>query len=149
MKFYNNQPRVEKVIAIFQNILIFWRVLIEIRRGVRQGCILSPTLFSRCTEDMFSDAECKRFKFNSRNVNHLGHADNTALVAGSMTALNTSLHTINDSRESLNMQTNAKKIKIMVIGKDILEDDPGIMINGNVFGKSWQFYISRTTVHNK
>ena len=30
MKFYNNQPRVEKVIAIFQNILIFWRVLVLI-----------------------------------------------------------------------------------------------------------------------
>ena len=28
MKFYNNQPRVEKVIATFQNILIFWRVLV-------------------------------------------------------------------------------------------------------------------------
>ena len=30
MKFYNNQPRVEKVIAIFQNILIFWRVLVDV-----------------------------------------------------------------------------------------------------------------------
>ena len=29
MKFYNNQPRVEKVIPIFQNILIFWQVLVS------------------------------------------------------------------------------------------------------------------------
>ena len=29
MKFYNNQPRVEKVIAIFQNIPIFWQVLVQ------------------------------------------------------------------------------------------------------------------------
>ena len=41
MKFYNNQPRAEKVIAIFQNILIFWRVLVAVMevvtRGVKEG----------------------------------------------------------------------------------------------------------------
>ena len=37
MKFYNNQPRVEKVIAIFQNILIFWRVLVFVEQSLIQG----------------------------------------------------------------------------------------------------------------
>ena len=37
MKFYNNQPRVEKVIAIFQNILIFWRVLVFQHTHI--GCV--------------------------------------------------------------------------------------------------------------
>ena len=30
---------------------------IEIKRGVRQGCIMSPTLFNRYTEDIFRDAK--------------------------------------------------------------------------------------------
>ena len=50
-----------------------------------------------------------------------------------MTALNTLLYTINDSGVSLNMRINAKITKIMIIEKDIPEDEPDIMINGNVF----------------
>ena len=47
-----------------------------------------------------------------------------------MTALNTLLHTINDSGESLNMLINEKKT--MIMGKDTPEDESDIMINGKV-----------------
>ena len=51
---------------------------VEIKRGIRQGCILLPTLFSRYTEDIFSDAKhVKIFQFNGRNANHLTYGMQT------------------------------------------------------------------------
>ena len=59
----------------------------QIGKGVRQGCILSPCLFSFCAEYIIRNAGLKEaqagIKIAGRNINNLRYADDTALTAES------------------------------------------------------------------
>ena len=55
----------------------------QIRKGVQQGCILSPCLFNLYTEyimrNMRLDAAQAGIKIAGRNINNLIYADDTTL----------------------------------------------------------------------
>ena len=54
----------------------------KIKRGVRQGCVLSPLLFNLYTEHIFRQIdELPRVKIGGRNINNLRYADDTVLLA--------------------------------------------------------------------
>ena len=59
----------------------------QIGKGVRQGCILSPCLFSIYAEYIMRNAGLDEaqagIKFAGRNINNLRYADDTALMAES------------------------------------------------------------------
>ena len=59
----------------------------KIRKGVRQGCILSPCLFNLYTENIMWNAGLDEAqagtKIARRNSNNLGYADDTTLMAES------------------------------------------------------------------
>ena len=59
----------------------------QIRKGVCQGCILSPCLFNLYAEYIIRNAGLDeaqaRIKIAGRNINNLRHADDTTLMAGS------------------------------------------------------------------
>ena len=55
---------------------------IEIKRGVRQGCVLSPTLLNLCTEMIFREiVDKKGVTIGGVNINNLRYADDTVLLA--------------------------------------------------------------------
>ena len=58
----------------------------QIRKGVHQGCILSPCLFKLYAEYMMRKARLDdsqaRIKIAGRNINNLKYADNTTLMTG-------------------------------------------------------------------
>ena len=55
----------------------------QIRKGVRQGCILSPCLFNLYAEDIMRNAGLDEtqagIKIARRNINNLRYADDTTL----------------------------------------------------------------------
>ena len=59
----------------------------EIRKGVHQGCILSPCLFNFYAECIVRNAELEEaqagIKISGRNTNNLRYADDTTLMAES------------------------------------------------------------------
>ena len=57
----------------------------NITKGVRQGCILSPHLFSVYTEQVMRDADTDQqgIKVGGRNISNLRYADDTALCTES------------------------------------------------------------------
>ena len=59
----------------------------QIRKGVCQGCILSPCLFSLYAEYIMRNAGLEEaqagIKIVRRNINNLRYADDTTLMAGS------------------------------------------------------------------
>ena len=58
-----------------------------IRKGVSQGCILSPCIFNLYTEYIMRNAGLDdaqvRIKIAKRNINNLRYADDTTLMAES------------------------------------------------------------------
>ena len=60
---------------------------LQIRKGVHQGCILSPCLFNLYAEYIMRNAGLEEtkagIKIARRNINHLRYADDTTLMAES------------------------------------------------------------------
>lgn len=55
---------------------------IEIWRGVRQGCVLSPELFSLFSEAALQDLrDVEGIKVGGANINNIRYADDTVLIA--------------------------------------------------------------------
>ena len=63
-----------------------WTDWFKIGKGVRQGCILSPCLFSLYAEFIMKNAGLDEtqaeIKIAGRNINNLRYADDTTLMAG-------------------------------------------------------------------
>ena len=57
----------------------------QIRKGVRQGCMLSPCLFNFCSEYIMRNAGLEEaqagIKIAGTNINNLRYADDTTLMA--------------------------------------------------------------------
>ena len=91
----------------------------QIRKGVRQGCILSPCLFNFYAEYIMRNAGLEeahtRFKIVRRNINNLRYADDTTLMAESEGELKSFLMEVKEESEKVGLKLNIQKSKIMGI----------------------------------
>ena len=110
----------------------------DICKGVRQGCILSPHLFSVYTEQIMRDSRTEDFgiSIGGRKVSNLRYADDTALCAETHEEICTLLNNINEEGKKKNMKLNAKKTKVMHIGKGNYVD---VTIDGETLEKVLDF----------
>ena len=92
---------------------------IQIGKGVRQGCILSPCLFNFYTEYIMRNAGMDKsqavVKIGGRNINNLRYADDTTLMAVSED-LKSFLMKVNEKSEKVGLQPNIHKTKIIASG---------------------------------
>lgn len=93
---------------------------IEIQRGVRQGCILSPLLFNIYAEAIFEEALENAEEgviVNGHPINNLRYADDTILLASNFKDLQNLLQRVDRVSTSYGLNINLKKTKIMIVGK--------------------------------
>ena len=89
----------------------------QIRKGVRQGCILSPCLFNLYAEYIMRNVELEEalaeIKIARRKINNLRHADDTILMAESEEELKNLLMKVKEESEKVGLKLNIQKTKIM------------------------------------
>ena len=89
---------------------------LQIRKGVRQGCILSSCLFILYAEYIMRNAGLEEaqvgIKIAGRNINNLRCADDTTLMAESE-ELKSLLMKVKEENEKVGLKLNIQKTKIM------------------------------------
>ena len=102
------------------------------RKGVYQGCILSPCLFNLYAEYIMRNAGLKDaqpgIKIARRNINSLRYADDTTLMAESKEELESLLEKVKEESEKADLKLNIQKTKIMASG----------LITSWKIGKQWK-----------
>ena len=115
----------------------------DIKKGVRQGCILSPHLFNIYTEHIMrqADIESMGIKIGGRNIVELRYADDTCLIADNITSMRRIIYRVDDKGTEEGLGLNVIKTKVMPIkGKDSLPEElTNININGSVLEKVEHF----------
>ena len=88
----------------------------QIGKGIRQGCILSPCLFSLYAECIMRNAGLEEtqagIKIAGRNINNLRYADDTTLMAESE-ELKSLLMKVKEEGEKIGLKLNVLKTNIM------------------------------------
>ena len=92
----------------------------QVRKGVRQGCILSPCLFNFYAEYITRNAGLEEaqagIKIAGRNINNLRYADDTTLMAENEDELKSLLKKVKKESEKVGLKLNMQKTKIMASG---------------------------------
>ena len=92
----------------------------QIRKGICQGCILSPCLFNLYAEYIMWNARLDevqaRIKIARRNINNLRYADDTTLMAESKEKLISLLMKAKEESEKAGLKLNFQKAEIMESG---------------------------------
>ncbi|KAK3769432.1 hypothetical protein RRG08_066439 [Elysia crispata] len=83
----------------------------NIKRGVRQGCVMSPDLLNLYSEVILRNLdESEGLKANGENLNNLRYADDTSLLAGSEEDLQRLLNIVVEESERLALSLNGHRV---------------------------------------
>lgn len=89
----------------------------KVKKGVRQGCILSPYLFNLFAEYIMRKANledcCKGVRIGGMSLTNIRYADDTTLLAESSLDLTKAIKRVKEESERMGLYLNMKKTKIM------------------------------------
>ena len=90
---------------------------IEIKNGVRQGCILFPDLFSLYSQRVMDEmGDLRGVKIGGRNVNYLRSAEDTVLITDSEEKLGRLAEALYRAHIARGLHINLRKGKMEVMG---------------------------------
>ena len=93
---------------------------LQIRKGVRQGCILSPCLFNLYAEYIMRNTGLEEaqagIKIVGRNINNLRYANDSTIMEESEEELKSLLMKVKVESEEVGLKLNIQKTKIMASG---------------------------------
>ena len=94
-----------------------------VNTGVRQGCVLAPSLFSTCMDwimDRVVDRSGCGVSFGDVRITDLDFADDAVIFAETLDVLTAALETLSEEAEPLGLRVSWLKTKIQAFG-DILD----------------------------
>ena len=102
---------------------------IDIKRDVRQGCVMSPDLFNLYSKYVLWELEEieEGIQINGQRINNIQYADDTVLIASTKAGLQLLLNKVLTSSEKFVLILNAKKTKVLVVSKQSPEPTINIM----------------------
>jgi len=93
---------------------------IAVRKGVRQGCIVSLLLFNLYSEEIFGKALADLLdgiKINGQAINNIRYADDAVIIVNKNEELQNIMHNIYIASEEYGLSLNISKTKHMIISK--------------------------------
>lgn len=150
----------QQEIKIISN--LYWHQIAEVRveqatsdavlikRGVRQGCILSPLLFNIYSEAIFREAlETTNggITVNGIRISNIRYADDTVIMADSMADLQRMTDRIVQHSEQFGLHININKTKVLVFSKANV--NANLIIKGNVVQQVSSFKYLGTVINDQ
>uniref|UniRef100_A0A0B7BSZ6 Reverse transcriptase domain-containing protein n=1 Tax=Arion vulgaris TaxID=1028688 RepID=A0A0B7BSZ6_9EUPU len=122
--------RTDKKIGTFQ----------KITKGVRQGCVLSPDLFSLYCESIFrSIKDIPGIAVGGHIINNLRYADDTVLIARNEMELQKLVDKVVTESNNKGLSLNIKKTEVTTISKKQILPKCTITVNGTDLRQVQQF----------
>ena len=91
---------------------------VDIERGVRQGCVLSPDLFSMYTQIVMEElAEVEGVRIGGKNLNNIRYADDMVMIADSEGKLQILIDKLHEKCLEKGLRINRSKTEVMGITK--------------------------------
>ena len=110
--------------------------MVPIKRGVRQGCVLSPDLYSLFSEILMRTIRVLPWiDIRGVNVNNLRYADDTVLIAKNQEDLLALLSQLDCVSKKFGMQINIKKTEVMVVSKKAEAAVCKILVGGSTLNQ--------------
>ena len=110
---------------------------LQIRKGLCQGCILSPCLLHFFAQYIKRNAVLNgaqaEINIAGRNISNLRHTDYTTLMAESKERLRSLLMKVKDESEKAGLKLNIQKTKIMASGPIISWQIDGETVTDFIF----------------